>query len=275
VVNPKIAGDSVFRLYNYYTAGLMEMSRVLVYRKALSAEEVTQNYYQQKIVTENLSHRWDSNNIVSFNAPHELEATSRNTYDLKSGVVANMQNNAGILYSTGYNRSTMFYNFDGTDDRWIFNTITPGNGAWTVSAWVLGSGGIMGNSSGGPVTNSFGLFNSGGLKIAYFNYDGSWQYRYGNTVLSSAEWYHLTWVNYSNNTMLMFVNGKADSSVFNSYTTNGGPLDCVGNPWPYTAFSGVIQSIQINLGISFNSEQVNLQYENTRSIFNRAIAQRG
>ena len=110
--------------------------------------------------------------------------------------------------------------------------------------------------------------------MAYYHHDGAWQYRFANTVLSSNEWYHLTWVNFSNNTMLMYVNGKADSSVFNSYTTNGGPIDCVGNPWPYTALNGVIQSIQINT-TSFTSEQVNLQYENIRSIFNRAIAPRG
>ena len=106
---------------------------------------------------------------------------------------------------------------------------------------------LMSNTSGGPVTNAFGAYSS---KIFYYNYDGSWQSHSGNTTLSTGTWYMLTWVNYAGatanlGTMQMFVNGIADSSVFNSYTTNGGPCNAIGANWYPSSFNGKIDVVQI------------------------------
>jgi len=44
VSNPKTAGNSVIRMFDYYTSELMEIKGLWVYNRALSAAEVAQNY---------------------------------------------------------------------------------------------------------------------------------------------------------------------------------------------------------------------------------------
>jgi len=46
--------------------------------------------------------------------------------------------------------------------------------------------------------------------------------------------------------MKMYVNGVADSSVFNSYTTNGGPCNAIGRNWGSTEYDGKVASVYIN-----------------------------
>ena len=140
---------------------------------------------------------------------------------------------------------------DGTNDYTLLSsTITLGNGNWSVGIWANADSAsnynLMSNNSGGPVSNAMGFQSS---KIFYTNYDGSWQDHYGNTTLSTSTWYYLTWVNYegasaSEGTMKMFVNGVADSSTFNSYTTNGGPCNSIGGNW-FSSFNGKIATVQV------------------------------
>lgn len=44
VSNPKTAGDSVIKMFDYYTSEIMEIKGLWVYSRALSADEVSQNY---------------------------------------------------------------------------------------------------------------------------------------------------------------------------------------------------------------------------------------
>ena len=164
--------------------------------------------------------------------------------------------------------------FDGTDDYISIPTYTFGNGSWTLNMWVNVSAfanyNLMSNSSGGPVSNVFGAHGSN-PKIFYMNYDGAWKDHYGNTTLSTNNWYMLTWVNYvgasaSQGTMKMYVNGVADSSVFNSYTTNGGPCNVIGKRWGGTPFNGKISGVSINTK-SLSDAEVRQNYNATKGRF--------
>ena len=135
--------------------------------------------------------------------------------------------------------------FDGTDDTIPITSITLGNGNWTIEivANTHASGyNMLSNSSGGPVSNAFGVVSN---KIYYRNYDGAWQQHSGNTTVNYNQIYHLTWVNRaggtnSTGTMDMYVNGKKESgSGFNSFTTNGGPVNAIGRNW-FSFFDGQI-----------------------------------
>ena len=45
--------------------------------------------------------------------------------------------------------------------------------------------------------------------------------------------------------MKMYVNGFADSSTFNSYTTNGGPCNAIARRWGSAEYNGKIASVHI------------------------------
>ena len=181
------------------------------------------------------------------NATDFVDGTrSQNTYwDDLSGNSKNGTLTNGVTF-----KPSGYMDFDGADDYCAIDTYTFGNGNWTVNALVAADTvqehNLVSNTSGGPVTNAFGFDNS---KIHYRNYDGAWQNHDGNTTLTTGQWYMLTWVNYAgasatDGTMKMYVNGIADSSVFNSYTTNGGPCDAIGRNWGSTEYDGKIANIQ-------------------------------
>ena len=190
------------------------------------------------LITDSIELYLDANQIISY--PHSGTSWKDISGNSRNGTLTN-----GVTFN-----SDGYMDFDGADDYCAIDTYTFGNGNWTVNALVAADTvqehNLVSNTSGGPVTNAFGFDNS---KIHYRNYDGSWQNHDGNTTLTTGTWYMLTRVNYAGasaaeGTMKMYVNGIADSSVFNSYTTNGGPCDAIGRNWGSTEYDGKIANIQ-------------------------------
>jgi hypothetical protein len=233
---------------------------VRIYNKVLNSDEILQNFYKGPIVTSNLTHLWDASNLVSYQ-----DSSSTTAYDLKGTNNGTLQN--GVSYVNSYGG---YWEFDGSDDRITTSTVTPGNGNWTLNIWARGTGGLVGNTSGGPVASSFGIVSG---YVVYYNYDGQWRTNLGNTLLDPDEWYMISFVNYQGNspqdgTMKIYVNGVADSSVFNSYTTNGGPVDSIGySIFSLGYFNGSIGSVQWNGGTAFNDSQILQQYNATKYRF--------
>ena len=177
---------------------------------------------------------------------------------------------AGSNDGTMYNGSCL--DFDGTNDYVeIAASYEPGNGNWALSMWInadaWSSYTLMGNTAGGPSASRYYISTAG--KISFSNYDGAWQHAYGNTVLSLSTWYFCTWVNYAgssstNGTMKMFVNGVADSSAVNSYTTNGGRLNSIGqNTAAY--FNGRIADVRF-YNIALSDANVKELYDDSKVI---------
>ncbi len=235
---------------NHYSAQAIRIQSILTYDKVLSQAEVLQNQYRSSIVTDSLSLFYDPSNIVCYqngdSSAYNLYGTSSSSTNGTLSISTNGTLTNGVAYSQTRGGC---WDFDGTDDWIQIPTYTFGNGNWTVNMWVNADTttdySILSNSSGGPVSNAFGFQSA---KIAYRNYDGAWQARLGNTTLSAGNWYMLTWVNYAGasaaqGTIQMFVNGISDSSIFNSYTTNGGPCDAIGRNW-FSYYNGRIGSVQ-------------------------------
>lgn len=244
-------------LNNNNVLGTSSIQNAVVYNRAIDQTEVNQMYYGGNIITDGLTFASDAGNVVSFYSGSSL------TYSLTGSLSGSLLN--GVIYKP---TNGGVWDFDGADDWIQIPTYTFGNGSWTVNAWVnadsLSNYNILSNSSGGPVTNAFGIEAS---KIFYRNYNGVWQNNSGTTNLSLGKWFMLTWVNYAGasanlGTMQMFVNGKSDSSIFNSYTTNGGPCDAIGRNW-FSYFNGRIGTIQFynkslsltEIGQNFNAQR--------------------
>jgi hypothetical protein len=130
------------------------------------------------------------------------------------------------------------FSFNGSSNYLSIPNTTLGNGnvEWTVSCWMktttttndLGGGSILSNISGGPVYSMLGV-NSG--KIVYWTYQGGWVQKLGVRTVNDNNWHMLTWVNYSNNTMDMYVDGILDVNVANSTSGNNNPVDVIGRSW--------------------------------------------
>lgn len=163
-----------------------------------------------------------------------------------------------------YSTSNTF-SFNGSSDYITIPNTTLGNGniAWTVSAWIrtttnvgntLGAGSVLSNSSGGPVYSMMGV-NSG--KIVYWTYQNSaWVQKLGTgTTVNDNVWHMLTWVNYTNSTMDMYVDGVLDSNVPNSTSGNNNPVNMVGASWA-AYYAGSISQLAIYNGTALTATQV-------------------
>lgn len=161
--------------------------------------------------------------------------------------------------------------FDGVDDFISIPNITMGNGnlPWTISAWIkttttansLGQGSIISNSSGGPVYSMLGVNNG---RIVYWTYqNNAWSQKLGNSIINDGNWHNLTWVNYQNSTMDMYVNGVLDANVANSTSGNNNPLDIVGGSWA-GRYSGLISNLSIYKTKSLTPQEVFQNYNATK-----------
>lgn len=161
--------------------------------------------------------------------------------------------------------------FDGIDDFVTIPNITMGNGnlAWTISAWTktattvngLGLGSIISNASGGPVYSMLGVNNG---KIVYWTYQNdTWSQKLGIGTVNNNEWHLLTWVNNTNSTMTMYVDGNLDTTVANSTSGNNNPLDRVGGSWT-GRYNGFISNLLIYQNRALSATEVQRNYNATR-----------
>jgi hypothetical protein len=250
-------------IYNSYRQGNINNSKI--YSKALSAAEVSQNYYQGPVVTGSISGSYYANNLVSY------VTGSTSTYNLSANIISgSLQNGVGFSPLNGG-----YWSFDGTDDRILLEGSTTNawrldsTPSWTVNAWIrvpngssTSSGltyqGILSNTNGGPIHSVFQVANS---SISYSHYNNAWFTKSGTIPVNDGNWHMLTWVN-SANSMNFYVDGKFDSTV-NSTMTGAGFLDVIGSSLG-TAFLGDIASLQINQGKAFTSDEVLQQYNATK-----------
>jgi hypothetical protein len=143
------------------------------------------------------------------------------------------------------------FSFNGSSDYLTIPNTTLGNGniEWTVSCWMktttttnsLGGGSVLSNISGGPVYSMMGVNNG---KIVYWTYqNNAWAQKLGTgKTVNDGNWHMLTWVNYANYTMDMYVDGLLDSNVANSTSGNNNPVDVIGRSWA-AYFPGSIASM--------------------------------
>ena len=147
-----------------------------------------------------------------------------------------------------------------TGNRIEFPQISLGNDNYTINVWVklnsLADGGdeimhVISNKDGGPV--SFGghlRMNNGFARIGAQAYYTSWSYRYSTTTPIAPDYWHLlTWVNTSQYTGSMYVDGVLQTlddgnTTWNSRTSNNTPLNATSYGGAET-FDGWIGQIQL------------------------------
>ena len=83
-------------------------------------------------------------------------------------------------------------------------------------------------------------------KIVYWTYqNAAWVQKLGvGTSVNDNIWHFLSWVNHSNITMDMYVDGSLDSNVANSTSGNNNPVNMIGASWS-AYFAGSIAQLYV------------------------------
>ena len=241
--------------------GNIETARI--YNNALTAAEISQNYYGGPIFTSGLTYMWDAGNLVSY------EPGSVTAYNLAGSKYATLTN--GVGYNTG---NGGHWTFDGSDDAIfiegsLYSFSLNQNVNWTVNAWIktttsataLNEGGILSNSNSGPVYSNLQVYNG---HIGYTHYNGSWQTSQGNKTVNDGKWHLLTWANIGNGNMNLYVDGVFDSTV-DAQLSSSNAIDVIGRSWSGASFNGSIANVQVNF-ITMSQDEV---VQNFRALRNR------
>ncbi len=188
---------------------------------------------------------------VEFNAPGSIPTPFVAGTRSSTQAVLDLTNQAQVTATSLTYASDGTFSFNGSSDYLSIPNTTLGNGnvEWTVSCWMktttttnsLGGGSVLSNISGGPVYSMMGVNNG---KIVYWTYQNSaWAQKLGTgKTVNDGNWHMLTWVNYANYTMDMYVDGLLDSNVANSTSGNNNPVDVIGRSWA-AYFPGSIASM--------------------------------
>jgi hypothetical protein len=203
---PDFATDSFMRQY-----GLM------IYDRALSATEISQNYYQGPIVTSGLTIAADASNIVSY------VGTGTSWYNLV------VTGSTGTTFGTPTFKSDNggAFSFDGVNNYADFGGTYSGTstGSLTYSCWIKtpatnveryfvirGRDGFGAGSSVRLGTNSS---NAAVFSLTFTSPGISTVTATSSEILSNNTWYHLTGVYNSlvNNTIQIYVNGGLRGST--------------------------------------------------------------
>jgi hypothetical protein len=107
--------------------------------------------------------------------------------------------------------------------------------------------------------------NSG--KIVYWTYQGGWSQKLGSATVNDNVWHMLTWVNNTDSTMKMYVDGVLDANVANSSSGNNNPLDMIGASWG-GYFAGNIALLK-RYTQALSATMVSREFTLTRGRFNR------
>ncbi len=135
---------------------------------------------------------------------------------------------------------------------------------WTISAWIKTDSTddetVISNSSGGPVTSDLGIGTNGKIMYRhYYNAGGgnAWHYEYGTSTINDNQWHFLTWVNYNNQTIDLYVDGTLENDGVVSTETSTGPVNQIGRNWG-TAADIIIDEVKY---FNYSRTQAQVAYD--------------
>lgn len=187
---------------------------VKVYNRALTAAEISQNYYGGPTVTNGLTFALDAGNLVSY------ESGSTTTYNLAGSNTGTLVNAVG--YNTGNSGS---WTFDGGDD-YIQTNLTGTYSQITYEFMGFFDDPTLSTTSRNE--SAFGDWNSNRIHFGtrwsvgmHWNVNGAWNQIPNTNLRYGWNHYVLVWDNV-NNKKLVYLNGiLSDSSTTNGAITMG------------------------------------------------------
>lgn len=268
VVNPKVAGDSVFRFYDYYTADLLDIKSCFVYRKALSQAEVLQNYYLGPIITSGLTLALDPGTPCCNDTSTTITDLTQNqwvwnyedTVTRSQDFGGTLRLNSGRIY-----RDSIYWYGNYTFSFWVKMVGAPTYGNFYTESF-RGSGGCA---------RVYSTMNANGT-FSYNIWDNSSISTFGTgsrsvtttTNVQDGNWHQITcvWSNGSSNRsrgVYVFVNGVQEGyqdMIGNdgSYASMhlGGSFGCVGTN-SYNCYLGPVHQYS---NIALNDGQIRENY---------------
>jgi hypothetical protein len=212
--------EAVARADNYWRG---DMGVCAVYGRALSADEIKQNY---NALSTKYSLPPVSTNLVSYYNPGSTASytgTGTTLTDLSgSGLTGTLTN---ITYTSPY----FTYNGTSATTSVADNALLePGSGDWTIEAWVYysviaGSSRVLVGKTDGGLASDWGYGirtgSNGGTYLEVGN--GTTSVTSPSYTVTTGQWYQIVgvWTNVASNSIALYVNGMSQGSNSHSFAS--------------------------------------------------------
>ena len=220
----------------HYTTYLNSLvHKVQVYSRALTGNELLQNYYGGSIVTTNLVYFLDPSNLISY------PGTGTNCYDITSNSYIGTMS-GGVIFNKDLGP---FFSFDGTDDRINFGNILNfgTSDSFSVCVWFSNSKSLASSELIYGLVNKYQQNNVNGWTICLRGYSSGIMVRFStsnggnrfgdvsltgvtNTQMSDGKWHNISVTYNTNDLCSVYVDGiLRGTETFSNYDfTNTQPL---------------------------------------------------
>jgi hypothetical protein len=248
------------------------ISNVLIYNRALSATEVSQNYEAQKsrfansIVQQGIILNLDAGNPFSYaGAGTTWFDVSGNSYNgtLIGSPSYTSNNNGGIIFDSNAKYGTL-----------PTSGLAFGTGQFAIEVWVYSTAAVTNNviyaSQSSNVAGFVALFYPSGLgfSLTDFNSVGVRTTTTHQTAVSQNTWYHVVGIRNASNQYIVYVNGVASTTNATATTslTTAAPQIASNPATTGERFTGTIASLRL-YNRSLSADEVLQNYNATKGRF--------
>jgi hypothetical protein len=248
------------------------ISNVLIYNRALSATEVSQNYEAQKsrfansIVQQGIILNLDAGNPFSYaGAGTTWFDVSGNSYNgtLIGSPSYTSNNNGGIIFDSNAKYGTL-----------PTSGLAFGTGQFAIEVWVYSTAAVTNNviyaSQSSNVAGFVALFYPSGLgfSLTDFNSVGVRTTTTHQTAVSQNTWYHVVGIRKASNQYIVYVNGVASTTNATATTslTTAAPQIASNPATTGERFTGTIASLRL-YNRSLSADEVLQNYNATKGRF--------
>lgn len=230
-----IGGNTAFGGNNGQYGGV-HIAEAKIYNKALSADEVSRNFYKGNTVTNNLKLHLDAGNLLSTQDESAW-------FDLSGNGYTATKYGSPVLTTLG---GAKCWNFDSIGDYFDINNTFGGLSACTLEAWIYPAASELSSGDRGTIIQGhiYMSWNKSNRRLSSYWYSTDNRgYHEPTLQMNREEWYHLCTV-WTGTKLLQYIDGNLENTVTTT-VSNGSMSGRIGRESDGRQFAGGISMIKV------------------------------
>ncbi len=232
-----IGGNTAFGGNNGGYGGV-HIAEVKIYNKALSADEVSRNFYKGNTVTNNLKLHLDAGNLISTQDESAW-------FDLSGNGYTATKYGSPVLTTLG---GAKCWELDSVGDYFDINNSFSGLSACTLEAWIYPAASELISGDRGTIIqgNIYMSWNKSNRRLSSYWYSTDNQgYHEPSLQMDREEWHHLATV-WTGTQLLQYINGNLEKTTNTTINGSNGTMSGrIGRESDGRQFAGGLGMIKV------------------------------